>query len=314
MTRYWLICLLVIVINMPVARAQSTTHTFRVLASSGKSSLSKNKKQLFVGQKLYNSQTIAVERKSYISLVSPNGGTVQISKQGVYTITGLEKKLAKAKKTVAQRYATYIISELTKSARVRNINTQRYKYMNVTGSVKRAQSPFRLNLAPQNSVNKFMQKKATIQWFPVVGTKTYQVVVMNEFDEKLYSGEMSDTSLTIDFDKAPFKGQEMCVLKITSKEVPESMSLRYSLIMVANNQAVKKAYADFKKENPVASNNAADVLEEAFFYEENELFAKALESYKKAVEISKGNNAYKVAYHHFLIRHAIGDYEKYKQK
>lgn len=313
MTRYWLICLLTISIANLELNAQAKKYAFRVLASSGESTLEGSDKQLYVGEKLYPNQRIRVTAQSYLSLVNRSGGTVQISKKGVYTIQDLRDKLAKMQKTAAQQYVTYVVSELTK-ARVRNAQKNRFKYMNVTGSVNRAGSPFKLNIAPQNSVNKFINKQATIHWYPVVGTTTYNVVVMNEFDEKLYSQEVKDTSLVIDFDKAPYKGQEMCVLAISSKEQPKARSLRYSLIMVADNQTVKKAFVEFKKENPIASNNAADVLEEAFFYEENELFAKALACYKKAIKLSKGNNAYKVAYHHFLIRHAIGDYEKYKQK
>lgn len=313
MTRYWLICLFTISISSLELKAQTKKHVFRVLASSGESTLSDNDKQLYVGQKLYQNQKVKIAAQSYLSLVNPSGGTVQISRKGVYSVQSLQEKLAKMQKTVAQQYVTYIVSELSK-ARVSNPQKNRFKYMNVTGSVNRAESPFKLNIAPQNSVNKFIDKKATIHWYPVVGTTTYNIVVMNEFDEKLHTQEIKDTSLVIDFNKPPYKGQEMCVLKISSKERPKAISLRYSLIMAADNQTVKKALIDFKKENPVASNNAADVLEEAFFYEENELFAKALERYKKAIELSKGNNAYKVAYHHFLIRHAIGDYEKYKQK
>ena len=104
----------------------------------------------------------------------------------------------------------------------------------------------------------------------------------------------------------------MCVLKISSKEVSGQASLLYSLINTTKSKTIKQAFDDFKKENTMSSSNPADILEEAFFYEENELFAKALGAYQKALKVSKGDEAYKVAYHHFLIRHAIGDYQKYK--
>lgn len=313
MKQYWLICLLTVLI-IPKTKAQSTPPIFRVLASSGKSTLSDSSKQLYAGQRLYSNQKVKISNRSYLSLVSREGGTVQISKAGEYSVADLLKKLNASKMSTTQKYVTYVINELSKGARVTNINRQRYKYMNVTGSVKRAQSSFRLNLVPQNSVNKFLRSSINVQWYPVKGTQTYKLLVTNEFDEKLYVGETKDTSMVIDFTKAPYKGQEMCVLKITSKEVPDLVSLRYSLIMAANNKTMQTAYATFKKENHVASNNAGDILEEAFFFEENELFAKALESYQRAVKASKGDEAYKVAYHHFLIRHAIGNYEKYKQK
>ncbi|HAS39936.1 MAG TPA: hypothetical protein DCS93_05625 [Microscillaceae bacterium] len=310
MKRYWLISLLIVLI-IPLAKAQKPSYAFRVLASSGKSTFSGGKKQLYVGQRLYGNQKIKVGRQCYLSLVSRDGGTVQISKSGEYSIQDLKEKLAKAKSNAAQRYATYVISELTK-ARVRNINRNRYKYMNVTGSVKRASSNFQLNLAPQNAVNKFLRKSVEVRWAALKGTQTYKVVVTNEFDEKLLSKEIKDTALVIDFNKPPYKGQGMCVLKIASKEVAGQTSLLYSLINAAENKAIQRAFADFKKENTIASDNPADILEEAFFYEENELFAKALESYQKALKVSKGDEAYKVAYHHFLIRHAIGNYQKYK--
>ena len=310
MKRYWLVGLLMMLVA-PLAKAQKPAYAFRVLASSGKSTFSDGKKQLYVGQRLYGKQKIRVGQRCYLSLVSRDGGTVQISRAGEYSVQDLADKLAKSKATATQRYAKYVVSELTK-ARVRNINRNRYKYMNVTGSVKRASSNFKLNLAPQNAVNKFLRESVEVRWFALKGTQTYQVVVTNEFDEKLLSKEIKDTALVVDFNKPPYKGQGMCVLKIASKEVKGQSSLLYSLINASKNKAIQKAFEDFKQENTVAGDNPADILEEAFFYEENELFAEALEAYQKALTVSKGDEAYKVAYHHFLIRHAIGDYQKYK--
>ena len=195
MKRYWLISLLIVLI-VPITKAQKSSYVFRVLASSGKSTFSGKQKQLFVGQRLYSNQKVKVGNQSYLSLVSRKGGTVQITKPGVYSIADLKAKLAKTKSTATQRYVTYVISELSK-ARVKNINRNRYKYMNVTGSVKRAVSNFKLNLAPQNAVNKFLKESVEVRWFAVKGTKTYKITVTNEFDQKLLSKEIKDTTVAL---------------------------------------------------------------------------------------------------------------------
>jgi len=289
-----------------VSQAQ---YAFRVLASSGQSKISGQAKKLYVGTTLQSKNRVTVSPRSYLSLVHKSGGTVQISKAGTYSISSLEQKLAKTKASASKRYATYIISELTKNGK-ENINRNRYKYMNVTGSVKRETTfnKFKVFLA---STSNFFNPQVEVKWNPLAMTKKYKVTLVDEFGEEVFSQETTDTTVAINF-KDIKSESAMFIFNVSSQERTNIKSEPYQIgpIEVEKAPAFKKEYDAFKK-TISGKMNAADKLTEAFIFEKHEFYVDAMKSYKEAVEISGGDEAYDTAFRQFMIRHGIGDYEKY---
>lgn len=284
-------------------------YAFRVLASSGQSKVAGKAKKLYVGTTLNSSNRVTVSPRSYLSLVHKSGGTVQISKAGTYNVASLEKKLAQTKASASKRYATYIISELTKGGQ-ENINRNRYKYMNVTGSVKRAATlnKFKVFLA---TTSNFFNPNVEVKWNPLAMSKTYKVTLVDEFGEEVFSQETKDTTMVIDFKKINSESA-MFIFNVSSKERTNIKSDPYQIGPIEEEKApaFKKEYDAFKK-TISGKMNAADKLSEAFIFERHEFLVDAMKSFKAAVEMSKGDEAYTTAYHQFLIRHAIGDFDKY---
>lgn len=284
-------------------------YAFRVLASSGKSKIAGQAKNLFVGSTLSSANRVTVSARSYLSLVHKSGGTVQISKAGTYNISMLEKKLAQTKASVSKRYATYIISELTKSGK-ENINRNRYKYMNVTGSVKRATTfnKFKVFLA---TTSNFFNPKVNISWNPLAMSKSYKVTLVDEFGEEVFSKTTADTVVQVNF-KEINSESAMFIFNVASEERANIKSQPYQVGPIEKDKApaFKKEYAAFKK-TLSGKMNAADKLSEAFIFENHEFYVDALSSFRKAVSMSGNDEAYITAYHQFLIRHGIGDYDKY---
>ncbi|OJJ15858.1 hypothetical protein BKI52_36680 [marine bacterium AO1-C] len=291
-----------------VSQAQ---YAFRVLASSGQSKIAGKTKKLYVGTTLQSSNKVTVSPRSYLSLVHKSGGTVQISKAGTYSVSSLEQKLAKTKASASKRYATYIISELTKNGK-ENINRNRYKYMNVTGSVKRETTfnKFKVFLA---STSNFFNPQVEVKWNPLAMTKKYRVTLVDEFGEEVFSQETADTTVAINF-KDIKSESAMFIFNVSSKERANIKSEPYQIgpIEVEKAPAFKKEYDAFKK-TISGKMNAADKLTEAFIFEKHEFYVDAMKSYKAAVEMSGGDEAYDTAFRQFMIRHGIGDYEKYLQ-
>jgi len=289
-----------------VSQAQ---YAFRVLASSGQSKVSGQAKKLYVGTTLQSQNKVTVSPRSYLSLVHKSGGTVQISKAGTYSISSLEQKLAKTKASASKRYATYIISELTKNGK-ENINRNRYKYMNVTGSVKRETTfnKFKVFLA---STSNFFNPQVEVKWNPLAMTKKYRVTLVDEFGEEVFSQETADTTVAINF-KDIKSESAMFIFNVSSKERTNIKSEPYQIgpIEVEKAPAFKKEYDAFKK-TIAGKMNAADKLTEAFIFEKHEFYVDAMKSYKEAVKMSSGDEAYDTAFRQFMIRHGIGDYEKY---
>lgn len=285
---------------------------FRVLASSGTNTIANNGRKLSVGQKLANSHQVKVSPRSYLSLVHSSGGTVQISKAGVYNVANLEKKLDERRKSLSSRYATYIISELTKKGN-ENINTNRYKYMNVTGSVNRATfNAFSVYLPDRSN---FYNPKVTITWQTLVNTQNYILKITDRFEEKiLYTKTLTDTSAVVDFSQGKLKGELDFLVFIESKE-RGIKSDKYGLFRLDEEDAPKftKAYNAFKANNK-ETGNAAIKLAEAFFFEDKEFYTDALRCYKAAVEMSNSADAYVTALQQFLVRRNMGQTPKEDKK
>ncbi|WP_299460711.1 hypothetical protein [uncultured Microscilla sp.] len=307
--RHILLFGLALTLSYSVTQAQ---YAFRVLASSGTSKVAGGA-DLRVGGSLKSANRVTVSPRSYLSLVHKSGGTVQISKAGTYSISSLEQKLAKTKASVSKRYATYIISELTKGGK-ENINKNRYKYMNVTGSVKRDLTFNIINLFMASS-NNYDNPKVTVKWNPLAMNKSYKVTIENLFNEELATSTVTDTSITIDFSEYKAEDQRFLVrvTPIQRKQAVKSRTCEIGQMSKKVEASFKKAYGSFKK-SISGKMNAADKLSEAFIMEDHKLFIDALNSFKEAVKMSGNDEAYITAYHQFLIRHGIGDYAKYVVK
>ncbi|HAS45186.1 MAG TPA: hypothetical protein DCS93_32180 [Microscillaceae bacterium] len=285
---------------------------FRVLASSGKNTIAGKNKKLYVGNSLAGNQNVNVSSRSYLSLVHKSGGTVQISKAGTYNIASLEQKLATKRKSATGRYVTYVISELTKNGN-QNINANRYKYMNVTGSVKRATfNAFSVYL-PESS--NFYQPKITISWQALVGTKNYLLKITDRFEEKVfYTKTLTDTITTVDFSQGQLKNAQDFLIVIESKE-RKIKSDKYGLFRLDEEDAPKfnKAYASFKNTN-TEGDEASQKLSEAFFFEDKGFYTDALRCYKTAAKIANNADAYVVALKQFLVRRDMGQVPEEDQK
>lgn len=299
MKKYLIILFLVTFIT-----AGYSQNKFRVLASSGTSTIANNGNSLSVGQRLSNNHSIKVSPQSYLSLVHSSGGTVQISKAGVYNIANLEKKLDEKRKSLSSRYVTYIISELTKKGK-ENINANRYKYMNVTGSVNRATfNAFSVYLPDRSN---FYSPKITITWQALVKTQNYILKITDRFEDRvLYTKTLSDTSTVVDFSQGKLKGELDFLVSIESKE-RGIKSDKYGLFRLDEEDAPKftKAYNTFKANNK-ETGNAAIKLSEAFFFEDKGFYTDALRCYTAAAEMSNNADAYVTALQQFLVRRNMG--------
>lgn len=290
-------------------------YTFRVLASSGQSKVAGGK-ALRTGAALTKASKITVSPRSYLSLVHKSGGTVQISKAGTYSVSSLAQKLAQTKASVSKRYATYIIKELTKGNK-ENINKNRYKYMNVTGSVER-KNPNEIDVFMASS-NNYIDPKVKITWKEVKGAKEYTVIIADLFDEELYRTKVSGTSMLIDFSKYKAEDERFIVRVSTKVPAPgnklqkKTRSCEVGAMAKTKAKAFETAYADFKK-GISGKMNAADKLSEAFMMEDHKLYINALNSFQDAVKMSGNDEAYVTAYRQFLIRNNIGNYAEYKVK
>lgn len=299
---------------------------FKVMASSGASKTSYPNvkgKDLYVGSKLQDIDQISIPAKSYLSLMHSTGGTVQIAKAGNYSVSDLAAKLKASTKTATQKYASYVVGELTKGEDA-NMAKYPHKYQNVTGSVERA--TFESELVTMLSSGKegsFVLKDNSylLTWHHLANTKNYILVVMDHFDETLLEVSIPDTSYTLSIDNPKFVGADMLKIVILSKErediTPYSSNNEYAFSYGFNfleggkKAKFEAAYKAFKEEQ-ANSDNPEDIkkLDEATFYEQQGFLLDALKSYQDLVKLDPENEAYEIVYNQFLVRHQIGKHKE----
>lgn len=284
-------------------------YTFKVMASSGANK--SNTGKILVGTKLNKGGNIIVG--GYVSLAHKTGGVVQISKKGTYSITDLEKKLLASRTTTAGNLKKYVISGVTggnNNVTARN----RQKYMNVTGSVERGGGTIVVFLGASN---KIFTDKVKIGWEKNDGIKNYRVIIIDEFEEEVINVTTKDNSYVIDFSDEKLGMSDLLKVKIDNADdpIPESFLriLPFSRLSPEEKSAYDKEWEQVQKEISVNTPSALDELTKAIFYEKHLNHPEALKSFKKAVELSNGEESYEVALNQYLIRQGIKDFEAFEE-
>ncbi len=304
------------------------SYVFKVMASSGTQTStgkvypSAKSKSLVVGNTLQNTDQIVMPDKSYLSLMHSSGGTVQIAKAGTYSVSDLANKLKASTQTTSQKYASYIVGELTKNDE-KNLNKYPHKYQNVTGSVERATFESELvSMLPSAKGGSYVfNQPYLLTWHHLAQTKNYILLVLDQFDETLLEATIPDTSYTLNVKDEKFAEADMLKIVILSKERTDvtpykkdnNYNFSYSLNFLEGGKKAEfeEAFEQFKKEQ-ANSSIPEDVkkLDEASFFETQGFLLDAMRAYKELIALDPENEAYKIVYNQFLVRHQIGKHKE----
>jgi hypothetical protein len=284
-------------------------YVFKVIASSGSThkNAPKEENKLKIGGKLSGGDKIVVGSASYVGLSYAQGGTAQISIAGTYTVKDLETKLLASQKSVGQKYASFIIGEMTK-AEGSDIHKNPYKYQNVTGSVERAvvfnPNEIVVLLPVQTS---FLQNQYTVKWNKVTGVAEYAVLVKNNFGEDVKKFTTADTSFVLDLNEKGLIDSDQAIVSVTPTNVKIAEPKEYSFNRLDKKdlEHFLKKFNHFKNHEKIDEQDAHSLLNMAVYLEEHKMIMDATVAYEKAMNLAKGDEVFEVAYKQFLIRHEI---------
>ncbi|TAH26714.1 MAG: hypothetical protein EAZ07_03405 [Cytophagales bacterium] len=290
--------------------ASAQEEIFKVLASKGTNKVMTNgsteAKPLLIGKKLFKGDKLVLSEGCYLGLAHKSGKTIELKKSGTYEVSKLGSEVMAQNATLGKKYLDYVVSEMT--AQDEDMAKNRHKYMAVTGSVERGLESIKL-IAPANNIKSFViTAPTTVRWNKLFDVSTYEVKIMNLFDELIYSTSTSDTMTTIDLSTLNKSNvNEVQVLKVCSKNNNEIKSTDLALNYIGGDKGlkIKKDIQELKKEMPEES--ALNQLVLASFYEENKMYLDAMEAYMNAMKIQPEVDDYKVLYGKFLLRTGIGN-------
>ncbi|GAL86946.1 hypothetical protein MYP_4176 [Sporocytophaga myxococcoides] len=286
----------------------SQDNLFTVLATKGAnkyaSSGSSEWKAITPGKKLLKDDKLSIDENGYIGLVHKSGKTIEIKKAGVYEVAKLNGEVAAQNSSITKKYVDYVTSEISNGGS-ENMASNRHKYMDVTGSVERDVPAIKV-LAPKESF--VIGLPVLLKWKPVAGAKSYAVTVKNLFDEPVYSIEVENNFVILDFSKLNIQKDKVYGYQIETKGAERFAKFEgYSFKYLPEDKAAKVSKeADELKAN-LNEETALNKIILATFYEDQNLLLNALECYETALKLSPDIEEYKIAYGKFLNRNKLAE-------
>jgi hypothetical protein len=298
------------------------SYDFRVLASKGtvqvQKDASKNWDKLNTGATLNKNDKIKLAQKSYLSLVHSSGKTMEIKAQGSYNISDLASKVSAMKSNVSQRFANYVIDEISSSKDM--LAKGNYKEnMETTGSTERGMAHFNpkkikddnqpfMNKDSYISINfprkvNFLNQDFTITWNKNGNNKEYEFQIADRFDKPIFTKTVSDTSISLSASALKLEKDVYYFWKVCLKNNSKVKSDDACFLVLSDKKAT--AIRDTVKlinEEMGAEKTATSSIILASFYEQNYIIDEAIKSYRAAIDQAPDVPEYQNMFKRFMKR------------
>lgn len=268
---------------------------FKVICQKGKNTI--DGKEFNIGIKLSSKSNLIIVKNGFVGLLHKSGKTIEIKKDGKYSVADLESKFANTNISTSKKYTDFVINELTKQDK--DINENYKKYMNSTASVERGKKEKIELFLPKSSSSKpniiFLKTYFDLNWTPVINANQYTVQIFNLNDEEIYSKETADTNLTIDLSNINTDFSKVLFLKVSPKGETNPKNIEQRKIQFSINNAFQSELSLLNEETGL------NYYLKAKFFQENNIFEDAIFNYKKAITLSPDITEYKEAYNQYLF-------------
>lgn len=288
--------------------AMGQGYVFRVLANKGANQVKRaddgQTQPLKTGATLNQGDEIIATNGAYIGLMHKTGRTIEVRNSGITKIDDLEKKLASAKVSVANRYAQFVMNKMNKGDG--DVNKNYRQNLKATGAVERATNNASIKVMLPSSID-VLNPNAIIRWTGGGEGSNYVVSVKNIFDEEIFSAETDKTSININFEDENLANERLVIFNVKLKDNDDVHSSDYGIKRLSADDAkeVTEGLQALKAE--VSDDSPLNKLIYASFYEENNLILDALTKYEEAINLSPDVEDFKTLYEDFLIKNGLGN-------
>lgn len=309
---------------------------FKVLAIRGGVTIGKTAPAK-LGQQLKAGENIVVPKDGYISLAHMNGRTVEIRKPGTFKVDELDKAASKKSKSSTDKFAAYVMSELTEVKEPVTFKDSRRSNMRTTGSVERAVGddvsawdsilavvggPGELQalaVVQSNAVAKgevfsvIMPRHTRIladtirfEWHRTPKVKNYRVVVTDREDKAVHTKALTDTSYTAPASALGLKDGQLYYWHVENADDASYKTDEYALYRLTGEERIssEQLIADVRSEyDPDEAAIGQLILGAAF--EDMGLYYDAQRAYQNAVTMAPDIENYKRLHADFLRRQGL---------
>ena len=248
------------------------------------------------GLKIFQEDKIIITGStSYVGLVSLDGKALELKKGGVYYVKDLSKALSSQETSMAQKYLNLLVNDMSK------VDDNTARNMKYTGSVERSvENKDIVVFLPETT--KIAGTTGEIQWFPKATVNSYNVKIVDLYEEALFSETTSEKTIAIDFSSIGMNPGQIYKMQVADANNPESNSGFISL-QVPTRSEMAKYETDLKMlRSEVPENSAIGDMVIATYFEEQELFLNAIPYYESAIEKEPNIVEFQDAYNMFLFK------------
>lgn len=320
-------------------------YEFKVLAQKGEISVQRNNSskwiKIKIGDLIYNNDKIKVENNSYLGLSHNSGKILDITKSGTYTTTELNKNLqSKKKNTVTGKFVKYVSDQIDNSGGIFASKSQT-ENMKTTGAINRsleldAQEGQKINtmtgldkntssaissvanlifpsddskikaILPRTSY--LFDDDINFLWYKDNETQSYTIFIVDRNDAVIFSKMTNDTTITINLKNTNLKPGTNYYWYVQGKDKKSDQYNIYWLTQSekANiNTDLVSIYNELGDEDTPLKN-----LILAAFYEDANIQDRAINCYKKALNMAHNPDEFKRLYGRYLAN--IGLFESAK--
>lgn len=262
--------------------AQTTKEEFKVLSHKGANTV--NGEKLATGTKLYAADKISVAAGGFIGLLHKSGKTLELRTPGNYVISEISQKVVNTNTSASKRYADYVVKELTKGDK-EDINKNYMKNLTVTGSVERGGESLKLFIPHPSATSTTLiySNNLKINWTSHKKASVYVVKISNNFDEIIFSQDVTDTTYTINVDQLKLNGDSTFNFTVNAKNDINLKSDKRQVKLIRD-QKLKELNEEIAEINAnLSEESSTNYFMKATFFNEKGLFVESAEYYKKAI-------------------------------
>lgn len=298
---------------------QAQDYAFSVTGKKGSATV--GGEELKVGSKIQETQQLVVGANTLLNIVHKGGKSLVITKAGSYKVADLAKGCASSGKSLASKYADFVLKELTSE----NGDGVKGKNMSKSGSVKRAASipgedKATLLFASASKSMEAAPTKIALKCF--LNTEqdgnmkdediTKYTFVVNDFmGEELAKIEADTPIVTIDLSEEKYSSIPAITYYAYINDNPKAKSAEYAIKLIKGSNA-QQITADAKMLGEDGS--ALSHLIQARYFEEKGLHANAIYAFEKALKKSNEDEMYHQMYQAYLDRNYLSKKSKKKLK
>ena len=256
-------------------------------------------KPVKTGAVLQSGDELKLSDDSYVGLVHATGRTIELTSPGSVNVNDLAADLKQKSASATSKYADFVLNKLA------DAENARIDQLQVTGAVERGKKvdPNIIEvLMPLTS--EVYESNPQIQWKAVEGASTYEVTLMNVFDEVLMDQLTSDNSIEIDLSQSELANERLLILNVAVKGSDKVKSENYGIKRLTDAERSEMTVKIEELSNNTSKSSLSEIMK-ASLYEQNNLLVDAATSYQRAIALSPQVDDFKKMYDAFIDRNNL---------